>query len=151
MFETHAEAISVSSELPNEKLIEIGYLSQRLQSAWFYITQHYMKSGGSDVSKGEVLIDDVDKFKRFLSTNFAGSYTYKVVLVIPPIMNGTDDWSMAPLIEMNEVASASLKKWQYIYTVDNEERVFYSAEPDGAWERGPQKLVYRRNAQCEVA
>lgn len=67
MFETHTGALSVSSELPDEKLLEIDYVSQRLQAAWFYITQHYMRSGSSDVSKGEVLIDDVGKLKRFLS------------------------------------------------------------------------------------
>lgn len=152
MFETHAEAISVSSELPNEQLLEIGYVSQRLQAAWFYITQHYIKSGGSDVSKGEVMIDDVDKLKRFLSKKFTGSYTYKIALVIPPTMNGTDDWSMAPLIEINEVVSAPLaEKRHYIYTVDNGERLYYSEQPDGTWERGPQELIYKRNSQCEVA
>lgn len=67
-------------------------------------------------------------------------------------MNGTDDWSMAPLIEMNEVTSGSLaEKRHYIYTVDNSERVYYSAQPDGDWERGPQKLIYKRSARCEVA
>lgn len=152
MFETHTGALSVSSELPDEKLLVIDYVSQRLQAAWFYITQHYMRSGSSDVSKGEVLIDDVGKLKRFLSKKFTGSYTYKIVLVIPPVMNGTDDWSMAPLIEMNEVTSGSLaEKRHYIYTVDNSERVYYSAQPDGDWERGPQKLIYKRSARCEVA
>lgn len=152
MFETHAEAISVSSELPDEQLIEIDYVSQRLQTAWFYITQHYIESDGGGVSRGQVLIDDVDKLKRFLSKKFTGSYTYKIALVIPPIMNGTDDWSMAPLIEMNELASGSLtEKQHYIYTVENREQVYYSAQPDGAWERGPRELVYKRNAQREAA
>ncbi|WPO31473.1 hypothetical protein REH59_07455 [Pseudomonas sp. BO3-4] len=147
MFETHAEAISVSSELPNEQLLVIDYVSQRLQTAWFYITQHYMKSGSGDVSKGEVMIDDVDKLKRFFSKKFTGSYTYKIALVIPPVMSGTDDWSMAPLIEINEVVSAALaEKRHYIYTVDNEEGLYYSEKPDGTWERGPQVLIYKRNA-----
>ncbi len=151
MFETHTEAISISSELPNEQLLEIDYLSQRLQSAWFYITQHYINPTGGDVSSGQVLIDDVDKLKRFLSKKFTGSYIYKIALVIPPIMNGIDDWSMAPLLEMNEVALASSsEKRKYIYTIDNGGGVYYSAQPDGSWERGPQELVYKRNVQWEV-
>lgn len=150
MFETHIKAISFSSSQPEgqeEQLLEVSFVSQRHHSAWFYISQLYHPTRSGNAAKGEILIDDIEKLKSFLSVEFDNSHTYRIALVIPPQMSGADDWTMAPLIEMNEIISgSSTGVSNYIYRVDGDIDLYYSKEPDGAWELGSSKLIYKRQS-----
>lgn len=151
MFETHLKAMSLSPSLPEEEegqLYELSFVSQRHHSAWFYITQHYHQTKSGKAAKGEMLIDDVDKLKIFLRAEFNNSYTYRIALVIPPEMSGAEDWMMAPLIEVNEIISAHEEEGSnYVYKVDEEPGIYYSREPDGIWDLGGCKLIYKRQSK----
>lgn len=145
MFETHKETRITSSSLTDSTMEEWRFVTQSFAGAWFYVTQYFRPEGTGEPAKRMLLVDDPSEFEGLISARSKDMWVEEVFLVTPRSVNGSDRWSIDPLIEVRKVGPyADSLTPNFIYEVDCPLRRYYSNRVDGQWENLESSVIYKR-------
>ncbi|KMY00151.1 hypothetical protein V476_02920 [Pseudomonas syringae KCTC 12500] len=144
MFETMPDAqIRTCSDFTSEAT-PWRFVTFRGLDSWFYVTQTSIADGEA-LADRMIMISDIQEFLMLVRSPLKDSVLGKVFLVTPVHRKNeqTRDWEMHPLVAINEYRPEGGEPHRY--ALETVSTYVFSVPPDGIWERGNAREVYRTN------